>query len=813
MAETLQLTDSVTTFDLNDGTNTIVPYGGFLAPIPPRRLAFSGGGFFRDGQDLLARRYANRVITISGLQIDGSSRDNLHSRMKDLETILRKAVEFSKDGIGSQVQLKYQGTGVTSAIFFNVIEGHFNPGPLTSMIQSQDRLQFGTVRLLCEPFGVEASETLENFLDDPGFEFDDGATKFVDWTVNNGTRAFDTTSPPEGLNWGKVTLNAAGAQFEVKQMKTMTAGNHVFTIKYKINGNQAFEAFISDAGGTTVGALTEDDTERTVTVTRNSGANISITAGIRTTGSVTDTDDIVLMDLAYLGDGTTAPTAWMSSRNVYNNHEDEGKLQQSKVNFLDLESIPGDVAALLQVKATEVEAHTDFWLGARHAAGQRAAGLWHEGEDFATWTSEPANANSSSGVDGRHTVATNLVDAVATGTASAVTSLTVSKVVSGDRTLLIVFVTAEDGTDGESNTSGVTYNGTAMTKITGKDQGSDSISAWYLINPDTGTHDIIASFTNAFAEVSLAGISFENVDQTSPIRDNTSASGTTGTITVTLTNSQDNDFVIAGLIKTVVAGTTPGSGQTERWDNNRGLYTDAGSTELATGASTVMDHGSSGGVWATIGVSIKTDRGNKATPFVVTKSVATPPNGTYRVLARLRSPDGHAFKVGMGYAYGGVTSDPNQDDHYTAVATTDTAFSIKTIGVITVPPVQTPTGGTEATLTLRLAIYHDDDTVATDIDLDFDWVFLLPVDDGMAYVNKTSAADVVWADSRSTLQAIYIMDSSDVVQSIPANQLGRPPEAHPDGTRLYFVSDDGNADIDDAFTVKVTYLPRHLQVA
>ena len=636
----------------------------------------------------------------------------------------------------------------------------------------------------------------------------------MDWTVSNGTRAFDTTSPPEGLNWGKVTLNAAAAQFEVKQTKTMTAGNHVFTIKYKINGNQSYEAFISDAGGTTVSALTEDDTERTVTVTRNSGANTSITAGIRTTGSVTDTDDIVLVDKAYLGDGTTAPTGWMSSRNVYNNHEDEGKLQQSKVNFFDLESIPGDVSALLLVKATEAEAHTDFWLGARHAARQRDAGLWHEAEDFATWISEPANASSSSAVDGRHTVATNLVDAVATGTGSAITSLTVSKVVSGDRRLLIVYIHAEDTADGHTNTSGVTYNGTAMTKISGVDQNNISCSDWYLINPDTGTHDIVASFTNTFDDVVLAGVSFENVDQSSPIRTNNTATGNGATSTVTVANSQDKDFVIAGTTVASTGGGTSGSGQTERWDAAvAGVVKGYGSTELATGANVVMDHGHSAVDWAIIGVAILTDRGNKAGPFILTKAIATPPNGTYRVLARLRSPDGHAFKVGMGYSYGGVTSDPNQNDHYTAVATTDTAFSIKTIGVITIPPVQTPTGGTEATLTLRLAIYHDDDTVATDIDLDFDWVFLLPVDDGMAYVNKTSAADVVWADSRSTLQAIYIMDSSDVVQSIPANQLGRPPEAHPDGTRLYFVSDDGNADIDDAFTVKVTYLPRHLQVA
>ena len=92
-------------------------------------------------------------------------------------------------------------------------------------------------------------------------------------------------------------------------------------------------------------------------------------------------------------------------------------------------------------------------------------------------------------------------------------------------------------------------------------------------------------------------------------------------------------------------------------------------------------------------------------------------------------------------------------------------------------------------------------------------MMLMPIDQGFVFANKTSAQDVVLADSRSDVKAVYLLNTSDVVQSIPANQVGSPPEAHPKGTRLYFLSDDGTADIDDGFKVAITYVPHFLQIA
>jgi len=88
----------------------------------------------------------------------------------------------------------------------------------------------------------------------------------------------------------------------------------------------------------------------------------------------------------------------------------------------------------------------------------------------------------------------------------------------------------------------------------------------------------------------------------------------------------------------------------------------------------------------------------------------------------------------------------------------------------------------------------------------------MPVDFGSAYISKTDAADVVLLDSMSDVKGAYLLNTSDVVQSFPNNQLGRSSEAHPDGTRVYVLAQNGNYTQGDTFTVSVTYRPRFLHV-
>jgi len=216
-------------------------------------------------------------------------------------------------------------------------------------------------------------------------------------------------------------------------------------------------------------------------------------------------------------------------------------------------------------------------------------------------------------------------------------------------------------------------------------------------------------------------------------------------------------------------------------------------------------------------------------------TMATPPKGTFRVLiagaakngagsAATTSVNASDFKWGLSYTYGGFTLlDDTSPDTTSFVALTAAAlaenvtsnFEIIDLGTITIPPVASPDNQTEAALVLKIFNHWATQrTIREDQEIQWwtDFVFLMPVDFGSAYISKTDAADVVLLDSMSDVKGAYLLNTSDVVQSFPNNQLGRSSEAHPDGTRVYVLAQNGNYTQGDTFTVSVTYRPRFLHV-
>ena len=151
-------------------------------------------------------------------------------------------------------------------------------------------------------------------------------------------------------------------------------------------------------------------------------------------------------------------------------------------------------------------------------------------------------------------------------------------------------------------------------------------------------------------------------------------------------------------------------------------------------------------------------------------------------------------------------------------------FEILDLGTLTIPPVASPANQTEASLVLKIFNHWKggrEFQTNQEIQWYTDFIFLMPIDFGAVYTTKTDASDVVLLDSMSDVKGLYLLNSSSVVQSFPNNQLGRSPEAHPDGTRVYILAqgydDTGGAQhtqytAADTFTVSVTYRPRFLNV-
>src|SRR5882724_9492604 len=135
------------------------------------------------------------------------------------------------------------------------------------------------------------------------------------------------------------------------------------------------------------------------------------------------------------------------------------------------------------------------------------------------------------------------VDAVgpgATGTSiSASTPLTWTHVVSGANTLLVVVVAVSRNPD-TGNSVTATYNSVSMTSVAvvhSHNSTGGFVQMLYLVNPASGSHTVSLSIAGTLtSEVTIAGsVSFNGVNQTTPIGHTATAfgSGTTASVAVT----------------------------------------------------------------------------------------------------------------------------------------------------------------------------------------------------------------------------------------------------------------------------------------
>ncbi len=829
MAEVIQLIDGTTTVDLNDGTSHTTQ--SFIAP-PPAIKAIRAGvpNPYRMGSDLVRQGYRNRNVTMA-LRLHGATRDTLATQINDVEKMLRKASEWSQHRYGAQVQLKWTPSGATNSVFFNVVTGTFNPFTLgiTPEISVNEQMTGRLLALECEPLAVGTQETVENYLLDPNFEV--AGTALADWSDDitaTGTAARDTTEAKYGSASLKLVMtNSSGSGENVGQTQSIGDADAAevwsFAIWAKVNAlsncKLVLDVVETNGSATYTVEITAPNSGFVQILIENKTLNSGTTAVVfkpHLESEASSATGTCFVGGCYAIQAASIPKTWISSRFVKNHYADDA---QASVNNIDIHDVPGDVRAGLQIIAAENEAHTDFWAGVRHATRQYDAGIWHEGESF----SGPVNigsvvASTSDGSIGQ--VALGVVfDATAEGNATDQTSVTVAVTVADKPDpVMYICVTSRD-TGGGDAPSSVVYDSEGATSIGTRQHGSNSTfngDLYRKIEPNIGTANVVVTYAAEQDEIHVGVVVVYGAHQSTPNGTVHEAEGTDASWEDTVTDSADGDLLLH--FGGVIANTTVLSlSETERWDTTtNAALTSAGQTGRAAGSSeAVLITMNATGAWLAFATAIKPAHPRSSTtaaaPAVITKAIATPPNGLYRVLVRVTetgtAPD---IRASIGFAYGAITSTPSVAAQYTAVE--GSAYHILDLGVIRVPPIRTPDNMTDATITLRVAIY-DAGTGEEDSVLAIDWLMLLPVDDGAGIINKTSAQDVVLGDSLSDLHQWTMIDTSSVVQSLPQSQAGMPPEAHPEGTRIYFVSDDGAADIADGWTIKATVEPRFLSIA
>lgn len=150
------------------------------------------------------------------------------------------------------------------------------------------------------------------------------------------------------------------------------------------------------------------------------------------------------------------------------------------------------------------------------------------------------------------------IDSTSSATGSAGTTLTYSHTVgSGPNTVLLVLMGIDDATPGFP--SSVTYNGDALTELGGIGSTNSPMltDGWFLVNPDTGTHDIVITKDNdrptASSAVSMFGAA------TPEQADSDATSGDTATSSSLTLDASTTGMLFDCIVTSLTAPTANGS--------------------------------------------------------------------------------------------------------------------------------------------------------------------------------------------------------------------------------------------------------------
>lgn len=168
-------------------------------------------------------------------------------------------------------------------------------------------------------------------------------------------------------------------------------------------------------------------------------------------------------------------------------------------------------------------------------------------------------------------------------------TLTYSHTCTGSNLILFALV----WTGGGSNTTGVTYNGVAMTIISTKAAaGATEMTLWQLVNPATGANNVVVSNNGAGAARSTSySSSYTGAAQTAPI-DLAGVAGptTTTSYSQSLISTVDNDWAIWMGYTQDVATETAGANTVIRYQDKTviGSYlADTGTAQTPAGTVTM----------------------------------------------------------------------------------------------------------------------------------------------------------------------------------------------------------------------------------
>jgi uncharacterized repeat protein (TIGR01451 family) len=158
----------------------------------------------------------------------------------------------------------------------------------------------------------------------------------------------------------------------------------------------------------------------------------------------------------------------------------------------------------------------------------------------------------------------------------------------------------------------ITYGGTALTRLGFLDGGSGSndrrMEMWRLINPPTGTANVVVNFSSS-AKAVIGSASFFGVNQATPNGSFVSNEASTNLATLTVPSAAGELVIDCMAVQGNAATATVGAGQTQLWNDysrsNGGAVVGTSSTEPGAASVAMTWNLSTSDYWVIGAVSLK----------------------------------------------------------------------------------------------------------------------------------------------------------------------------------------------------------------
>jgi hypothetical protein len=236
-------------------------------------------------------------------------------------------------------------------------------------------------------------------------------------------------------------------------------------------------------------------------------------------------------------------------------------------------------------------------------------------------------------------------------TAASVTSVSWSHTCSGTNRYVVVGAAVGQPSDTGLTTS-ATYNAVSMTSLGIVHSGASTsgyVQLWGLINPPTGASTVVVTASVSVSAFSAGSISFNGVDQSTPVGTAVTATANATSVAVSVTGTTTGNMIVDAACYGSGVGIST-STQTNRWkratNGLTGAGTGGGSTASAGGSVSMSYSASSADFWGIVAVEVKAvASGGSASATVASRSTGV--NDTGSTAHTITKPSGLTSTQGV----------------------------------------------------------------------------------------------------------------------------------------------------------------------